>query len=651
MTFMHDRLICPCTSRVRRFAGAFLLLACFVAAAPATAQGGFDANPTWPLCGDWYDENSSWTVATFMATTMPPSCPASRWNADHTDEIKAPYGPRHLNNKLEYDWHRGIDVPTRTDFSSPAPADIHLQSRRPVFAIAAGKVIKCEIMYPSTSVAKPCSDYLADVANGVCPGPTSCPDPELLDLRLVIEHERPSNAGIDRCAPDGCYYSRYTHLSMVRELPHDLMTVDPYSNYATVAKGEFIGMTGQSWRSTYDHLHFEIRSSSLDETDDSQRETINPLAVLPYHDSAVGSCADDPTATCDDSLSVSFEVPTDVEVRARNAAGNWFDLIVPFPIGSDPLDLSSPMLPKITVKAQVTAGSDEQDLDRIEVRVSSLDVSGQGGYELTPILQGATGSTVTTTPEGQTWLETPPFLDFQDFNLQYTYKNEVAPKLVDHGHNQTPVLFSDFTATGAYSIPAPLQPGFPSSWGSGQADVHLTQTDCVAQCADPYPVEVAGEFNGLRIWPARFQSKDDPQIVYARFEALEGSMNPLCIEALAYDIQGNRSASVASHGPCAPPAPVDAWFEWNNDPVIHWDPVPEATFYRVWYYSAFSGVPVQRQSVVYEGAHQPISLGRPVPWAGYAVEACYASAPRCGKGASGESCSTAQCSPLVEVAW
>ena len=619
---------------------------------PLAAQGLAPSQPLWPLCGDWYDEpgNSGWTVAFWMNTPAPLSCPVSRWNASYTDEIKAPYGPRHLNSKLEYDWHRGIDIPTRTDFSSPAPSDIHLQSRRPVFAIAPGKVIKCEIMYPSTSVARPCSDYLDDVANGICPG-TGCPDPELLDLRLVIEHERGSNSGIDRCAPDGCYYSRYTHLSMARRLSDDLMTVDPYANSVSVSGGEFIGMTGQPWRSTYDHLHFEIRSSIEDETDDSQREAINPLVVLPYADSALGACGDDPAIACDSSMSVSFEVPTDVEVRAKDASGNNIDLIVPFPLGSTALDLSNPLSPVVTVKATITDESDEQDLDRIELRVSSLAVAAEGGYELQPITQGTTGSTPTTTPEGQDWLETPSFLDIQDFNLQYTYKNEVPPKLIDYGHNQTPVLFSAFTATGANTIPAPLLPGFPSTWGSGRSDFHLTRTACIAQCSEPHPVEVLGEFNGLRIWPSRFRSKNDQQILYVQFQELDGSTDDLCIEASAYDVRGNRSATVARHGPCAPPATTDAWYQSNGVPEVRWNAVAEATFYRVWYFSAFSGPPTQRLTLVHEGAHVPVPVGHFPAWAGHTVEACYASAQRCGKGATGSQCSTAQCSPLVTVTW
>ncbi len=642
----------PTCLLARRILSLVLFLSLFSSVIPAAAQDPL-AKPTWPLCGDWYDEpaNSGWTVATFMNTAMAPDCPMDRWNSVHTDEIAAPYGPRHLGSKLEYDWHRGIDIPTRTDFTSPAPADIHLQSRRPVFAIAPGKVVKCEILYPGASVAVPCSEYQDDVASGVCPGPSTCPDPDLLDLRLVIEHERAGHTGPGRCVPGGCTYSRYTHLSMVRQLPFDFMTVDPYSSYATVAEGEFIGMTGQPSGSTYNHLHFEIRSSILAEMDDSQREAINPLVVLPYADSVTGSCADDPATTCDDSMTVSFDIPTNAEVRARDASGNPITLVVPFPLGDTALDLTNTMHPIVTVKATITDESDEQDLDRLELRLSSLEVSGQGGYELQPIAQGTTGATTTTTPEGQNWLETPAFLDFQDFNQQFTYKNEVAPKLIDYGNNQTPLLFSAFTAGGANTIPAALLPGFPGSWGSGQADFHLTETVCIAQCGDPYPVEVAGDFNGLRIWPARFKSKTDQQIVYAKFQELVGSMNDLCIEAVAYDVQGNRSANVASHGPCAPPAPSDAWYEWDNDPVIHWDPVPEAAFYRVWYFSAFSGTASKRQNLAYEGVHTPVSIGRPTFWAGYAVEACYGSAPSCGKGATGDTCSTAQCSPVVEVTW
>lgn len=576
-----------------------------LAAGTLVAQPRFEETPLWPLCGDLYKEAAYAGYDADQWMLEEPTCPQSRQGSAFTDELQAPYGPRHLKSALEYDWHRGIDIPTKT------PSQTALEGRRPVFAIAAGRVIVCEKKNPGSGPDLiPCDD------------PASV-DPDFPDIRLVVEHERPGYDPTKRCHPGGCYYARYTHLSQVRAI---YSSVNSNASGIAVVEGEFLGLTGHPDGSTFNHLHFEIRSSTLEETDISQREAINPLAVLPYADSAAGACADDPATTCDSSLTVAFATPS-------NGGTN--------PLGSQAVDLTDPHAPIITVEAQLPAASDELDLDRVALELYKSQPASGGGYELVPVPQPNT-TFLTMTPENETWVYHPQFFDIQLFNRQYTYKHE-GSSAIDYGYgNQDPVPFADFEAGGAHASPFSSTPAFLAECPSNRSDCHLTATVAGS--------DSIGEFNGLRIWPARFNSKNSQQVLYVQFRELDGTgaTDDLCVKANAYDLRGQRSASPALWGPCAPPAPATVVLDHTYaGSQILISPVAEAGFYRLWQYADPAGTAdPAREKLVRESPDDRLLLGRIPGGVSYAVEACYASAPSC---ITSSICPETQCSDLIKA--
>ena len=232
---MTARIASPSLPSIR----AILLFALFALAltTPLSAQvTNFDANPAWPLCGNYYlTAPSDWDPATT-------GCPEERWGMP--DLINDTYGPRLLDGR--YDWHRGLDL--HTDDADG----------RPVFSITCGKVKSVDDVYNGTVVVEHYPGHTCTVGETVNDFP--------------------------RCHRiDGCYYSRYRHLEDAVVSVGD-----------RVEKGELVGTSGRNidsttdpdWANKYPHVHFEIRSylGGPDYYARRQREAIHPLRVLPYDD-------------------------------------------------------------------------------------------------------------------------------------------------------------------------------------------------------------------------------------------------------------------------------------------------------------------------------------------------------------------------------
>jgi murein DD-endopeptidase MepM/ murein hydrolase activator NlpD len=191
----------------------------------------FDNLSIWPLCGR-ISENPP------LGWNETDGCPLIRWgNSDYTDlPLSSTFGPRQKASKdYQYDYHRGIDIPTEVG--------------TPVFAIADGVVM----------IAGNHSSYS--------------------DPLVQIRHYRPDYSS---CNNVGCYYSNYIHLEKW-----------VVSTNQSVSKGTLIGYTGKGVDG-FPHLHFEIRNPlSFDSFSSWQRDAIHPLQVLPYTDPSV------PTITFD----------------------------------------------------------------------------------------------------------------------------------------------------------------------------------------------------------------------------------------------------------------------------------------------------------------------------------------------------------------
>ena len=233
-----------------------LLFYCFLALVfclSANAQSRFDSDIRWPLCGNWYLDSLPYDPYTAFTSAI--DCPSTRVGAGYADLVQAPFGPRHLGPSLTYDWHRGIDLPTKHSGDTPEV------SRRPVYAMSPGRVLQCKKSDPSSSGTIPCTMADSETSCLLNPGGSGCDN--FPDIRLLVEHERPGNTS--RCFPSGCYYTRYVHLSRV--LP---AFVHPMG--ASVTAGQFLGLTGHSETGTFNHLHFEVRVKG---------KAQNPLDFLP----------------------------------------------------------------------------------------------------------------------------------------------------------------------------------------------------------------------------------------------------------------------------------------------------------------------------------------------------------------------------------
>ena len=132
--------------------------------------------------------------------------------------ISDTFGPRILSG--EYDWHRGLDLPT--------------DSGTPVYAVANGTVRKAGDDVPGYS-----------------------------QPMVQLEH----CWGDSSVGCDGDWYTNYQHLSSA--------VVD--AGEAIVA-GQLIGYSGAS-EEGFEHLHFEVRDGGTEKED-----AIHPMGVLPYDD-------------------------------------------------------------------------------------------------------------------------------------------------------------------------------------------------------------------------------------------------------------------------------------------------------------------------------------------------------------------------------
>lgn len=301
-----------CNFRTRTLISAFFLFALIgLAAVPAAAEGNYDSNPAWPLCGRiTEDPPTGWTEDQ--------GCPSKRWGADYTDEpLSDTFGPRLLSG--DYDFHRGIDIDADWD--------------TPVFSIADGEI------------------------KSISSGTTN--------ITLTVRHFAP---GYTTCGSgDGCYHSRYVHLSSVKS---GLKVGDD------VDKGDLIGYVGASSKTATPHLHFEIRDAyDQDAYSYWQRDCIHPLAVLPYDD--------------DGANNISLNVT---------------------------VDDTDPTVPGVTIQVQMPVGY-ELDL----VRVEAIVYENQSGtlVEVSQSNHLVTGNTIEDTP----YDVNPPWFDMNIWNRQYTYKD------------------------------------------------------------------------------------------------------------------------------------------------------------------------------------------------------------------------------------
>jgi len=177
----------------------------------------------WPLCGR-IAENSP------QGWTLGDDCPEDRHTAAFDDSpLGTSFGPRLLprNGDYRYDFHRGLDIPTKIN--------------SPLFAVAAGVVIKA--------------------GN----------HPSFTDGVIEVRHYDPDT---DDCDVKRCISSFYLHISS-----HSVQIGDQ------VTQGQMIGLSGASFTG-YEHLHFEIRKApgSHDRFSNWQRDSQHPFAFLDYKD-------------------------------------------------------------------------------------------------------------------------------------------------------------------------------------------------------------------------------------------------------------------------------------------------------------------------------------------------------------------------------
>lgn len=414
---------------------------------PAAAQR-FEPAPVWPLCGNiTANKPSGWIVGD--------DCPSNRaGDPAHADgPISDTFGPRLAANGLDFDWHRGIDL--------PVPAGT------PVFAIAAGQVVTAD-------------------------NPT-------IDKTIMIRHPRPGNQPATSCTPNGCWFSRYLHLSEIRS---------GIAVGTNVTRGQYIGKTGRPEESSFYHLHFEIRSAIDAENDGSQREAIHPLAVLPRAESGSGGV--------DSTMTVAF---------ATDAAAH----------GSAPaVDDSDPEHPVVTVRVTLPDASQELELDRVEVTVYE-----NLGDALAVVPQPNDFAGTSLTPENETWQVNPAWFDLETWNRQFTYKNSYG------------VAYATFRTGGANQ--SPWHAGLPATWnGVTTPDHHLTHRkfDDTGVSGDRKLLA----FNGVEVYAPKFNDSNsfNQYHLYVTFRQLDGVEDALdlCLEAVARDVRGNRSA-VAQWGNCA----------------------------------------------------------------------------------------------------
>lgn len=183
----------------------------------------------WPLCGRIAEEAPrGWSPED--------GCPADRSEMDDTP-LSSTFGPRMAAfPERHYEWHRGIDIPTRCG--------------TPVFAAAGGTVREAG------------------------------PHPRYEDLMIRVRHG---------ACEDGCWHTEYGHMSVVAVERGE--KVEPgqligWSGFFGIGKDPDIAASacGSVPRGS-SFLHFEVRKApASDPTSAWARDAIHPMSVLPYTD-------------------------------------------------------------------------------------------------------------------------------------------------------------------------------------------------------------------------------------------------------------------------------------------------------------------------------------------------------------------------------
>lgn len=401
---------------VSRLFAAFLAVSVSIApfvlpSAQAQGLGVFEPDMVWPLCG---------RIAEFPPPgwSLGMDCPIERAGDPtfHDAPMSSSFGPRQLASELfRYDFHRGIDL----------PAD----SGTPIFAVADGEVIKAGMV------------------------------PSFNEPVIEIRHTRP---GFASCAGGGgCYSSMYLHLSSVAISPN-----------TTVSKGDYIGQTGTTASGT-EVLHFEIRDAPPAEPTSSwQKESVHPLAALPYPDSAT------------DNIELTI-----VDV-----------------------DASDPMNPLVTARIRMPI-SIELDLESVEVEVFERLPDGS----LSAVAQPG-NLRVGNTIEGDGYALDPPFYSMDLTSRQYTYKDST-----------TTASYEDFLIGGPFESPyaATMPPAYDPATHLDAADPGDFQVGLFnGMRIAPEHYNASSSVYDVRFQFLELAGTNDPSTLCVKVRALDALGNP-----------------------------------------------------------------------------------------------------------------------------
>ncbi|ETX03256.1 MAG: hypothetical protein ETSY1_00640 [Candidatus Entotheonella factor] len=176
--------------------------------------------------------------------------------------------------------------------------------------------------------------------------------------------------------------------------------------------------------------------------------------------------------------------------------------------------LTDPLNPEVTVSV-ASPNQVELDLQRVEVEVYRREGT---AWQLIP---QPNAQPVGITPEGTGYDQETPWFDMVEWNRQYSYKNS------------TKYPWSSFRPGGAYE--SPYAADLPVTY---DPNVHLDQ-------ADPGNHQ-AGQFNGLTIAPAPFNTQSNTYHLTLVFHELTGDATAtLCFKARALDIWDQSTAWVS----------------------------------------------------------------------------------------------------------
>lgn len=284
------------------------------------------------------------------------------------------------------------------------------------------------------------------------------------DPMVQIRHYRPGHSSCN--SGNGCYHSNYMHLSSW-----------VVQNGQQVSKGQLLGYTGAS-DSGFEHLHFEIRNApSTDKYSVWSRDAIHPLSALPYPDNGVNNYA----------LSIESITQGDDNLIEVSVA------------------LSAPI-------------SIELDLNRVEVELYRREQDDS----LTLIEQpGNTANGDSGVGDG--YYHYPAFMDFEQFNRQFSHKDSSKQSWEDFAHN------SEYACPFAHE----------------HAEDYNANTHMDKAADDDYQT---GHFNGIRTQIDHYNANSEQYRLQLTFEQLmaDSPLDNLCVKAYAVDVSNNQS-SVITH--------------------------------------------------------------------------------------------------------